>query len=259
MEIIRLVAEGKTAVWNSYSDFKEIFGESGPPFPPVEHLEHIRKNKGEKIIAFDSPSGTILGWIGIIPHADEGYAELAGIEVHKNRRKQGIATVLVHEAQQLLSETGISEFRFQTSPLFTSNTLLYMHKFNTRYAWNNSICLPPDNIPWPLVDCVMKWPSETAQSVHSSEIANIGQSVLYWDALVPVSNQEILNGDSEYMFMDLPRLDLPTVFDEFRKGNFAIAKITFEVFDRLEREGYRFSSFHTVGDSTGFIFQRDIG
>jgi predicted GNAT superfamily acetyltransferase len=255
MEFIRLIKENKTAIWNDYTGFDDVFKEVGAPFPPIEHLENIRKNNGEKIIAYDPENKIILGWIGTIP-IDNIYAELAGIEVNKNYRNQGIATKLILKAQDFLSAMNINEFRFQTSPLFTSNTLLYLSKFQTEYIWNNTNDIPPDNIPWPVVDCAMKWPIQGKRINITQENAIIKNNVINWDEYIPSINESILSKKLRYHVMELPYLDIPTVLDNFKNKNFEIAKTPFRIFDEMTDRGYQIRNFIKYNEKNYFVFEK---
>lgn len=255
MNIIRLLEDDNAAIWNNYIDFDDVFKEVGAPFPPIEHLENIKQNKGEKIIAYDSENEIILGWIGIIPK-ENNYAELAGIEVNINNRNQGIATKLILQAQDFLSSRNINEFRFQTSPLFTSNTLLYLSKFHTEYIWNNKNAIPPDNIPWPVVDCTMNWPIQEKKINITPEITITENNIVNWIENIPSVNESILSKDLRYHVMELPYLDIPTVFTNFKNNNFEITKTPFRIFDEMTDRGYQIRNFIKYDERNYFIFEK---
>ncbi|HNY11012.1 MAG TPA: GNAT family N-acetyltransferase [Candidatus Wallbacteria bacterium] len=243
MKFIKLIADNKKDIWNKFPSFNNVFDEVGAPFSPVEHLQFIEKNEGEKIAAVSDDENTILGWIGIIPKNNSGYAELAGIEVHKEHRNKKIATELIKHAQIWLSLKGIFEFRFSTSPLFTSNTLLYMGNFNSSYTWNNTSSIPPDNILWPVVDCIMNWKKET-QKDFSKSVPNLKElSILRWNGLKPSVNKSLLENKNKDKFIELPFLSLPIIFEQYRLKNYSITETPFQIFETLNNRGYQFKSF----------------
>jgi GNAT superfamily N-acetyltransferase len=249
LEIIKLVGEKKIDLWNNYKAFDRIFNEVGAPFPPMEHLKNIIENNGEKIIAYED--GIILGWIGIIPSKSGQYSELAGIEVDRNFRRKGIASILINDAQSWLLKKNIREFRFQTSPLLTANTLLYLTKFRTTYKWNNKFTIPPNRTPWPVVDCKMCWPirEDTNKNINFDP----SESVLQWNDYNPFINEESMYSDDEYKFVILPFLDLPIISNDFFGSENKI-NIIFEAFNSLAKDKYCFKEFIYDKDINMFIY-----
>jgi len=256
MKFIKLLTDEQQHIWNQYSDFDTIFKEVGAPFPPKEHLEHIDQNHGEKIIAVSNDEKTILGWIGIIPNEKESYAELAGIEVHSQFRSEGIGKRLISRAQDWLSDMGIREFRFSTSPLFAANTSLYLKNFSTEYKWNNGASIPPENIPWPVVDCVMKWTEKSSRIKvnHNKGLEHL--SLLQWDNLKPTLNKTSLEEESEYKIAGLPFLSLPVVLSELKLGNKAVLMITFDMFEILDNRGYKIKTMIKEDSMFYYIFDK---
>ena len=256
MKFIKLLADEKQYIWNQYGDFDNIFKEVGAPFPPKEHLEHIDRNLGEKIVAVSNDEKTILGWIGIIPHEKENYAELAGIEVHSQYRNEGIGKRLISRAQEWLSDMGIKEFRFSTSPLFAANTSLYLTNFSSVYNWNNKASIPPENIPWPVVDCVMNWSEKSSQVIvnHNKGLEHL--SLLKWYNKRPCFDEVCLNEESKYKVAGFPFLSLPIVFSELQSGNSSIVEITFEMFEALDKKGFKIKTMIKEESMYYYIFEK---
>jgi len=257
LKIIHLIEEQQERIWNDYENFEEVFAEVGAPFPPKEHLAHIKSKSGEKIIIYSERDSTILGWIGIIPDSENMEAELAGIEVHTKYRVQGYGKQLINLAQSWLTKRGINKFKFQTSPLFTSNSLLYLKSFRTKYIWNNQNYLPPDNIPWPVVDCEMEWPIVDPKIKIKNIEKSIDHSLLKWDGLKPYSKKENLNPGKPFQILEVQLLRLPTVFQEFRNGNIDVAKIPFEAFEWLNNNEYEFMDFQKYNKRFYFLFNKN--
>ena len=256
-EIIHLIKDKKEGLWNNYESFNEIYNEVGAPFPPVQHLTHIKENSGEKIIIYYPETNEILGWIGIIPRSEEGFAELAGIETNINYRKKGIGTKLVSLARDWLRQKNITEFRFQTSPLFTANTLLYMNKFNTKYYWNGTFNIPPDNkVPWPVVDCVMNWTKPETPSDIPFDSEYEKHCLISWNGLKPDIRISEDTFSKHFLTAELPFLSLPVVFGELQKGNFEITEKPHHLFQKLHDNGFGFKSFVRKADRYFYIFSK---
>jgi len=256
VKTLYLIEQQKEFLWNHYDNFENIFAELGAPFPPEEHLQHIKSKGGEKIILFSEEDSEILGWIGIIPDGETRKAELAGIEVHSQYRNKGYGTKLIEEAQKWLTNRGMTQFTFQTSPLFTANSLLYFNRFQTKYRWNNQHTLPPDNIPWPVVDCEMKWDPSPRKIDLKDKGTVLDQSILKWKGLRPVFEETILDSEKQYQSLEIPFLSLPIVFGEFRKGNFEVARISFKAFEWLSANGYDFFDFKKYKEKYYYLFKK---
>jgi ribosomal protein S18 acetylase RimI-like enzyme len=257
LRTIYLIHEQQEELWNDYGRFEDVFAEVGAPFPPKEHLEHIKSNGGEKIVLLSDDDSKILGWIGIVPQPDKRIAELAGIEVNSNYRNKGYVKKLITEAQKWLSEKGISKFRFQTSPLFTSNSLLYVKAFQSEYKWNNQNTLPPDNIAWPVVDCEMEWPlSKRRIKIKDIEQA-LERSIITWNGHHPKFDDGELDSAKQHQTLEIPFLSLPIVFKEFRNGNFDVARIPFSAFEWLSNNGYHFLDFQEYDERYFYVFRKN--
>lgn len=256
MKIVPLIADGKENLWNDCSDHSAFFGEVGAPLPPVEHLEHIRQRGGEKLAAFDRDQ--IVGWTGVIPSPDSDDAELAGIEVHRDYRRQGIATTLLSSAITWASTRGSRRLNFQTSPLFTANTMLYMRGFNASYSWNgNNWADPERTVPWPTVDCSIEFADTAYRSsiMQGSDLRS--QSVLTWTRFEPEIRRHIGLSGPTFEVMHFPELDLPRVFTELREGNTGLCSTTARVFADLAANHYQFRAFESVGNGFyAYVFQR---
>ncbi len=164
-----------------------------------------------------------------------------------------IATRLIECAQKWLSDRGAFEFRFSTSPLFTSNTLLYMNKFNSAYTWNNTASVPPDNILWPMVDCVMNWEKEPENNFSPSARVLSELSILRWTDLKPAGDTAILETQDEDKIIELPFLSLSVIFEQYRLKNYSVTETPFHVFENLNKRGYQFMSFQKENEKYYYL------
>lgn len=264
MEIIRLIEEGREDIWRRWADFGPVFSEVGAPYPPVEHLDHIKVCGGEKIVLVDD--GALLGWIGIVPEPQHGFAELAGIQVHARHRKQGHGKTLIQAARTFLNERGIGRLVFRTSPLLASNACLYIKTFRTRYTWAGSQPAPPHNIPWPVVDCEMTW--DGTKSVHNVRDTTSGlwedaPAVVTWNGHLPEVIESALDGPLPRKKFPLPFLSLPILYPMIERGERTLFDVTDRLFTRLTSLGYRFAAFDALERAPGlsnmfsYLFDRE--
>jgi len=253
--IINLIESKREDLWLGRSDYELFFADVGAPHPPAEHLEFIKRNHGE-IMACTNDASEILGWLGLIPEGDS--AELAGIGTNRKFRNTGVATELLNGAEAYLLGKGVSNLRFQTSPLLTANALLYLRQSNTDFTYHDGILVGKDNdIPWAVVDCSMRLPR--VRNRARDEIPEDLRSVLSWSGLTATVEPEVLQQSSEYKAIALPELNIQDILAEMKKENVDFLFRTAEVFRELTRLEYRIIGYDLLdGQYAYFLRKNDL-
>ena len=249
-DLIRLISTASDELWLGQKSFNNFFGESGAPNRPKEHFEFIKQSNGEMLVAL-SKANEILGWIGLVPHIAS--CELAGIEVHKEYRNKGIGRDLLRAAIVFCKEVGWSDLSFQTTPLFTSNSFLYVHNFKACYTYHPNILIDEVNkVPWPFVDCLIRLNGDF--ETYDFDIGN-RKSIIEWNLNRPKIDYDALNRIEKIKTMDMPFLDGGIVMKELEAGNTELFFVIDEVFKVLESRGFR--AFDIIKDHTGirYIFR----
>ncbi len=246
---IRLIEEKKEELWNGQDDFSKLFSQTtatpGPSlYGPVEHLRYLGERRGEKIVAQDPGSGLLLGWIGLFPDKDEGglFYQLAGIEVHADRRGEGVGSGLMEQAGAYLRERKTSRLRFGTSPLLTRCAGLYVSRFGARYRWKGGV-KGPGGRPWPFVsgECDFEDPIYKPLDLRDDEVDE--KNVLDWEGRKPVPKKGIAySGPLSIVLPEFSRAALAEAMEEVP----GFLETVHAVFEELFLHGYVFAWFDRV-------------
>lgn len=251
-EITRLIESQQDGIWLNQDSYELFFREVGAPNPPQEHFNFIKSKNGEMIVA--KRENEILGWIGLIP--DNNSCELAGIEVNRNVRNMGIGKALLAVAKQYIAEKELSHLFFGTSPLFTSNSLLYLHNNNAEYSYNNQVYIDKDNdIPWPYVECKIDLKSIREEyRLPDTEI----RSLIDWRNNKPIIDEEMMSRDCEYKFLKLNYMDAASTMSLIRNQEYSVLRMFNSVFQGLTLSKYRFFDFIKHKNEYVYIFKKII-
>jgi GNAT superfamily N-acetyltransferase len=238
---IRLVAEKQEGLWNGQRDFTPVFGQAGPGYDPRDHLRYIKERHGEKIVAVDAESGTLLGWIGLFPDRDEGglFYRMSGIEVHVDHRCRGIGTALMEQARAYLAGKKTERLTFGTSPLLTHCAGLYVTRFGTRYRWKEGV-KGPDGRPWPYVSCECSFDDPLSKPLDLRDDEVDAHSVLEWDGLTPVPRRKVAYTGP--LAVTLPCMSRPELAHAMESVPGFLETMS-GVFAALHRHGYEFAWF----------------
>ena len=244
-KLTQIIKESKETIWNNQEDYKYYYGEVGVPVPPIEHLEDIKKSKGELIIY--SKNNEIYGWIGLKPELNKNEVELAGIGVHANFRNKGISIILMDKAINVIENWKMNRMVFQTSALFTSNSALYLRHYNARYKWNNTNYVDRENnIPWPIMDCEIEIPYK--KRIDNEYKLSTIKSILNWEKnksdidLSPINNKEIKIGIS------LPYYDMKKIYLELENKAFDKLRNLYNSFEEATNNGYEIDNFININN-----------
>src|SRR5574344_205728 len=254
MKIVYLINENQEELWNNQNDYESFFDDVGAPFPPKEHLQHIKENGGEKIVCVNEKN-VILGWIGLIPKNDE--CELAGIETDRNFRNTAIASLLINEAEKYLQQKTIKKLIFQTSPLLTENTLFYLMQNNTKYVYNNTVLVGENNdISWPVVDCVMELPKKRNEYIFNKRISDVN-SMVKWKEYIAEIDYHVLDNNDEEKYFVLPYFNIQIILKEMQKGNVEYLNILNKVFQIMNERAYENKCFVKYGENYMYVFRKE--
>jgi GNAT superfamily N-acetyltransferase len=251
---VRLIEEGEEDLWNREKDFSRLFGQvwlhnGGASHGPVEHLRYIRERRGEKIIALDEDSQTLLGWIAVFPDRDVGgpVYSLAGIEVHADHRGRGIGVGLMEAVRVYGEEKKVHRLKFGTSPLLTRCARLYVTRFGARYRWKQGVKSPTGR-PWPCVSCECDFDDPLAKPLDLRDDEIEARSVLDWEGTRPVPRSGMMY--SGPLSVTLPELTANGLADAVT-GVPRFLEILYAVFDTLFVHGYGFAWFDRVAEAGG--------
>lgn len=61
MKIVYLIKDNQEELWNNQNDYDSFFSDVGAPYPPKEHLQHIKEKGGEKIVYIDDKKILLAG------------------------------------------------------------------------------------------------------------------------------------------------------------------------------------------------------
>jgi GNAT superfamily N-acetyltransferase len=248
MEItyLRLIEEKREALWIGQQDFSGIFNQAGATpgasaYGPIEHLSYIKERRGEKIVAVESGSQKLLGWIGLFPDRDEGglFYNLAGIEVHADFRGRGIGAGLMEEAGKYIQRHKTARLKFGTSPLLTHCAALFVTRFGTRYRWKEGVRIS-DGRPWPYVSCECDFddPLFKPLDLRDEEVGR--RSVLDWEGSKPAARKGIVfSGPLAVVLPSLSALELA----EAVGSETGFLETLYSVFESLVMHGYGFAWF----------------
>jgi GNAT superfamily N-acetyltransferase len=250
VQFVRLVAECREDLWTGQEDFSRLFGvagsvpRQGTPYGPLEHLRYIKERKGEKIVARDTESGALLGWIGLFPDREERgtFFRLAGIEVHADHRGEGIGTGLMEEAGRHMRSQRASKLRFGTSPLLPANAGLFMRRFGTRFRWKEGV-RSPDGRPWPYVACECDLDDPLPRPLGLPEEEALERSVLDWDGIRPIPRHRVVHAGT--LFVTLPPFTASLLAEAAQQVPLFLETLT-AVFQDLHVHGYGFGWFDRV-------------
>lgn len=250
VRFVRLIAEGREDLWTGQQDFSRLFGLSGSvprqgaPYGPLEHLRYLKARRGEKIVALDGETGSLLGWVGLFPDRDEGGAfyRLAGIEVHADHRGRGVGSGLMEEAERYLRAHHAARLRFGTSPLLTQNAGLFLRRFGTRYRWKEGV-RSPEGRPWPYVACECDFDDPLPRPLGLRDEEALERSVLRWEGLTPVARTPEVHAGT--LFVVLPALTTARLAEAVQSVP-GFLEILSDVFQGLFVHGYGFAWFDRV-------------
>jgi len=254
VRFVRLIAEGREDLWTGQQDFSRLFGLSGSvprqgaPYGPLEHLRYIKRRRGEKIVAIDSATEALLGWIGMFPDKEEGepFYRLAGIEVHADHRGTGIGRSLMEEAGKYLRAHRASRLRFGTSPLLTQNAGLFVRRFGTHYRWKGGV-RSPEGRPWPYVTCECDYDDPLPRPLGLRDEEALERSVLDWEGMRPVPRSPVVYTGA--LFVVLPVLTGTLLAQTAERVPMFLETLS-EVFQGLHLHGYTFAWFDRVPANT---------
>jgi GNAT superfamily N-acetyltransferase len=246
---VRLIGEKKEVLWSGRKDFSKIFRQAdsslgSSAYGPIEYLQYIKDRRGEKIAAVDPDSKDLLGWIAVFPDRDEGglFYHLAGIEVHADHRRKGIATGLMEETRTLMEERKTHRLRFGTSPLLTQCAGLYMARFGTRYRWKQGVRLP-DGRPWPYVSCECDFDDPLFKPLDLLDEEVGDRSVISWEGGAPMPKKDVIySGPLSVLLPAFDGAQLAAAVD----GIPGFLNIMHSVFDTLYVRGYVFAWFDRI-------------
>ena len=254
MKIVYLIKDNQEELWNNQNDYDSFFSDVGAPYPPKEHLQHIKEKGGEKIVYIDDKN-YIIGWIGLIPIKNE--CELAGIETDRKYRNQRVASLLINEAEKYLHEKNITRLIFQTSPLLTENTLFYLMQNNTKYVYNNTVLVgEKNNIYWPVVDCIMELPKKRNQYIFNKNIPDV-KSMVKWKEYKAEIDNCLLDNNDEEKYLILPYLNIQIIMKEMQEGNVEYLNQSNKVFQLMKERAYEIKSFVKYGEDYMYIFRKE--
>jgi GNAT superfamily N-acetyltransferase len=245
MKVSALIENNQKDLWQK-QDFSQIFRESITSRNAADYYEYIQTHSGE-IIALFNGDDCVLGWIGLIPGADERgrYYTLSGQEVSSLHRRRGIGVRLLEEARSYLHSHRARRLKFGTSPLLTANASLYITKFGTRYTWNRKIKLA-DGSPWPYVTCECDFSHPIQKPPELAAMDIRGVSLLDWQDYVPRVNDSLRPARSATLILPaLTHQRLNALIDEVND----FLKNTFSLLDSLNDQGFGFAWFDKLPDS----------
>jgi GNAT superfamily N-acetyltransferase len=258
LDFVRLIEEHREELWTGLGDYSKVFTQSGAlsraslthgsagAMGPVDHLEYLKERHGEKIVAVDRSSGTVLGWTGVFPDRDSRglFFHLAGIEVHADRRGLGIGSGLMTEACAYVRSRRASRLRFGTSPLLVPCAALYVTRFGTRYHWKEGVHLA-DGRPWPCVscECDLDDPLPKTEGLAAAEAE--ARSVLAWDGGLPVRRPNIVySGTLSVLLPPFTGAALTHAMQAVPR----FLETVYAAFEELSLHGYGFSWFDRAGE-----------
>jgi GNAT superfamily N-acetyltransferase len=256
---VRLIGQKRESLWTGQSDFSKLFTQAGAApaaagFGPIDHLAYIKERHGEKIVAVEAGSGEILGWIGLYPDRDEGglFYHLAGIEVHADRRRQGIGAGLVEEAGRYIQKHKAARLKFGTSPLLTHCAALFITGFGTRYRWKEGV-RTADGRSWPYVTCECDFddPLFKPLDLRDDEVGR--RNILSWSGSTPsIKKGTVYSGPLAVVLPSFSTLALA----EAVGGTPGFLETLYAAFHELFRHGYGFAWFdHTdLGGKNVFYY-----
>ncbi len=241
LQYVRLIGERREDLWTGQKDFAKIFGQAGSSLGPADHLAFIKEKRGEKIVALETETGLLVGWVGLYPDRDEAGAffNLAGIEVHADRRGQGIGTGLMSQARDWVLARHASRLKFGTSPLLTGNATLYVTKLGTHYRWKQGVRLP-DGRPWPYVSCECDFDDPLPRPFDPPEEEVATRSVVKWEGGRPVAHRGLVfSGTLTVLLPPLGNSSLARAVDTVP----GFLETMYDAFERLYLHGYQFAWF----------------
>jgi GNAT superfamily N-acetyltransferase len=244
----RVIEQGIQSIWINQKSYIEFFREVGAPNQPQEHFEYISSEKGEIILAHKESE--IYGWIGLIPR-NTSY-ELAGIEVHMNHRNKGIGKELMKCAKEYVIEKGCATIEFGTSPLLSSNALLYLHENRAHYKYSKGIMLDANkNIPWPYVECKI-FVNEERISCGSGKIDN----PIKWNSESIIEEIENRIRNDKRIFIEMKYLDANAIMNEIKILGVGFLKRYDKAFIKLNEEEYVFKDFIKDSNKYYYVMER---
>jgi hypothetical protein len=250
-ELINIIEENKEKIWLDQNSYELFFNEVGAPNPPKEHYQYIRENDGEMIIAINKKN-EILGWIGLVPKGNE--YELAGIEVNIKYRNQGIGKKLMSKTKTYVINKQKPVLEFGTSPLFTSNSLLYIYENNAKYKYKNGIYIDKEkSIPWPYVECSINFSNDSESRYN---IIAEPESILKWNGYTPIIDMKLLNSCSEFKYFSIRYLNSQIIMSEIRKGNTEILVACDYLFNQLMEKEYEIKNFVKYNNEYWYIYKK---
>ena len=194
----------------------------------------------------------ILGWIGLVPKINE--YELAGIEVNIKYRNQGIGRKLMSRAKTYLVNKQKPVLVFGTSPLLTSNSLLYICENNAKYKYKNGMYIDKEkSIPWPYVDCSINFLNDRNSNYTINEEP---ESILKWNEYKPIIDMKLLNSRSKFKYFSIKYLTSQIIMNEIRKGNTEILKTCDYLFNQLMEKEYEMKNFVKYKNEYLYIYKK---
>ena len=210
------------------------------PTPFLDDLTHLRERHGEKIVAVDQESASIVGALGLYPDRDEGgtFYHLAGLEATPDARAAGVDALLLEEAGRYLGEHKATRLKFGTSPLLTTNAGLYVTRFGTRYRWREGP-RTPDGAPWPYVACECDFDDPLARPLDLRDDEVEARSVLAWREGRPIPRAGVAwSGPLSILLPELSSDSLPLAVSDP-----GFLSVLWETFHALHVHGYSFAWF----------------
>jgi GNAT superfamily N-acetyltransferase len=253
LDFIRLIEERREDLWTGLGDYSKVFAVSGSLFRaaithggagtrgPLDHLAYLKDRRGEKIVAVDRPTGTVLGWVGVFPDRDVRgtFFHLAGIEVHADHRGRGIGTGLMAEAREYVRGHRAARLRFGTSPLLVPCAALYITRLGTRYHWKEGVRLA-DGRPWPCVSCECDFDDPLPEAYDIAPSDAVARSVVTWDGGLPVRRPGTVYSGA--LSVVLPPFTTATL-SQAVQGVPRFLETLYAAFEELFLHGYGFSWF----------------
>jgi GNAT superfamily N-acetyltransferase len=251
---IPLIEGREEDLWTRERDFSKLFGQAWAhngalSHGPVDHLRYIKERRGEKIVAFDSDSRTLLGWIAVFPDRDIGgpVYSLSGIEVHADHRGKGIGVGLMEAARLYIEARKVHRMKFGTSPLLTRCARLYITRFGSRYRWRPGVKSPAGR-PWPCVSCECDFDDPLAKPLDLRDDEVEARSVLDWDGSRPRPRAGVqYSGPLSVVLPDFTPEGLADAVERVPR----LIETVHAAFDALFVHGYGFAWFDRAADGPG--------
>jgi len=209
--------------------------------PHLEDLPRLRERRGEKLVAFDEETMTLLGTLTLSPDRDEGgrFFHLGGLEVLPGHRQEGVDVALMEQARAYLLERRVTRLKFGTSPLLTGTARFYVTRYGTHYRWREGTRTPEGQV-WPYVSCECDFDDPVARPLDLRDDELAERSVLLWEKGRPVVPPHVVSAGP--LTVLLPELTSESITATAHADPTFLAAL-FGVFHELHVHGYGFAWF----------------